>query len=72
MAAAGAVPCWVACRAAGTAAWRCSQCMRIRLLGQPDWAETDLPPAALLGQDICPGCARRLFGDQAVGPEASG
>jgi rubredoxin len=42
-------------------AWRCSQCLFVRYSGHVEWRETDLEPAELLAQDVCPECARKLF-----------
>jgi hypothetical protein len=44
-------------RAAG---WRCSQCLSVRWVGSTEWQEAEV--CNLLAQDVCPGCAARLFG----------
>lgn len=44
-----------------SAGWRCSQCFCVRLVGSAEWAQSNLDASALLAQDVCPPCARRLF-----------
>lgn len=44
------------------AGWRCSQCLLVRPVGSAQWFDADITPEALLAQDICPACARQLFG----------
>lgn len=39
--------------------WRCSQCLRVRLRGSPEWVELD--GHAPLAQDLCGRCAAQLF-----------
>jgi hypothetical protein len=48
-------------RARTLAGWRCSQCLFVRFSGGSEWFDTDLEPGALLAQDVCPRCAKRLF-----------
>lgn len=48
-------------RLASSAGWRCSQCLGVRLVGSTEWGPADLDLGALLAQDVCPSCARRLF-----------
>lgn len=41
--------------------WRCSQCWKVRLVGTQAWVESEPPSSALLTQDVCPDCAKRVF-----------
>lgn len=50
--------------------WRCSQCLRVRLIGAADWTDLALLPQDLLAQDICPDCAGRLFEAEQFGARA--
>jgi hypothetical protein len=57
-------------RSRGLVGCRCSQCLRVRLNGGNRWMELELEPQALLAQDICPRCARRLFETSATASHA--
>lgn len=49
--------------------WRCSQCLRVRRVGSDEWLDLDIEHGALLAQDVCPSCGRRLFGLPAISQE---
>jgi len=46
------------------AAWRCSQCLRVRFSDGGEWEEADTRPGLTPGQDVCPRCAALLFDAQ--------
>lgn len=41
--------------------WRCSQCLKVRMLSTNVWLEVERPPLGTLTQDVCPTCANGLF-----------